>query len=157
MTDKTRTELPYRPCVGIMLLNKGGLIFTAERLDMPGAWQMPQGGVDDGEDIKTAALRELEEETSVPASHVKILKQTKDWITYDLPNELIGKLWGGKYRGQKQYWFLMQLTSSDDAIDIKTEIPEFGRWKWSTPKEVAAEIVPFKQALYRQILSELLD
>ncbi len=150
------SDLPYRPCVGIVLLNSNGEIFTAERMDRAGAWQMPQGGVDKGEELEQAALRELEEETSVPASAVTVLKQTADWIAYDLPEELIGVAWGGKYRGQKQHWFLMQLTGDENLINIETEHPEFKRWKWSNKQELVEEIVDFKRAVYTEVANELL-
>lgn len=149
-------DLPYRPCVGIMLINNDGLIFTAERLDMPGAWQMPQGGVDTGEDLETAAYRELEEEISVSANSVELVARTRDWIAYDLPDHLVGKVWGGKYRGQKQHWFLMRLMGDETTININTEIPEFGSWKWSSKEELLDEIVPFKKAVYEQVVAELL-
>lgn len=148
-------HLPYRPCVGIMLLNAEGLIFTAERLDKLGAWQMPQGGVDDGEELEAAALRELEEETSIPPSAVEIIKQTNDWIAYDLPEHLLGKAWGGKFRGQKQQWFLMRFIGDESLINLKTEHPEFGRWKWSTQDQLIEEIVPFKKATYQQVIDRL--
>jgi len=138
-----------------MLLNADNLIFTAERLDMPGAWQMPQGGVDNGEDLQTAALRELEEEISVRAAGVNILAHTNNWITYDLPGHLLGKVWGGKYKGQKQKWFLMRLTAPETTINLATKHPEFGRWKWSRRDDLLQEIVPFKKHVYSQILAEL--
>ncbi|TNE61142.1 MAG: RNA pyrophosphohydrolase [Alphaproteobacteria bacterium] len=149
-------SLPYRPCVGIMLVNAEGMVFTAERLDTPGAWQMPQGGVDPGEALEEAALRELEEEIGVPADAVDVLGQTRDWVMYDLPPHLLGVVWGGKYRGQKQQWFLMRLKADDSAINIDTEIPEFGRWKWSSTQELLDEIVPFKRPVYAQVVAELL-
>jgi len=150
-------DLPYRPCVGIMLLNSDGHIFTAERIDMPGAWQMPQGGVDKGEALQEAALRELEEEISVPSSAVTILGQTRDWITYDLPAHLIGKVWRGKYRGQKQHWFLMRFEGNNKHINLETKHPEFGRWKWSDRQELVAEIVPFKRHVYDAVVAEFLS
>ncbi len=150
------TDLPYRPCVGIMLVNAHGQIFTGERVDTPGAWQMPQGGIDEGESPEVAAVRELEEEIGVAPEHVKIIKATEDWVTYDLPDHLLGKAWGGKYRGQKQYWFLMELIAADDAINIQTDHPEFARWKWTTPDALVAEIVPFKQAVYTEVVKQLL-
>jgi len=149
-------ELPYRPCVGIMLLNANGHIFTAQRIDMPGAWQMPQGGIDAGENIQEAALRELEEETSIPPSAVSVLKQTADWINYDLPEHLLGKAWGGKFRGQKQHWFLMRFEGDESLINLDTEHPEFNAWKWSNPQELVEEIVFFKRPVYEAVVSELL-
>jgi len=154
MTD--RSNLPYRPCVGVMLINTHGLIFTAERLDMPGAWQMPQGGVDKGEELETAALRELEEETSIPSSAIEIMKQTNDWIHYDLPDHLLGKAWGGKFRGQKQHWFLMRFIGDETLVNLETDHAEFSRWKWSTRNELLDEIVPFKQSVYEKVSKELL-
>ncbi len=153
----SQNSLPYRPCVGIMLINSDGLIFTAERIDMPGAWQMPQGGVDEGEELQEAALRELEEEISVPESAVKILKKTNGWVYYDLPDHLLGKAWGGKYRGQKQQWFSMQLIGSETLINLDTEHPEFGRWKWSSAEQLVEEIVSFKKSVYEEIVAALLD
>ncbi|UTW55821.1 RNA pyrophosphohydrolase [Kordiimonas sp. SCSIO 12610] len=153
MPGKAELEnLPYRPCVGIMLINEDGQIFTAERLDKPGAWQMPQGGIDKGEDIEAAALRELEEETSVKPSDVKILAKTSDWISYDLPDHLVGKMWGGKFKGQKQQWYLMQLVASEHVIDLDVDHPEFAKWKWSSKHELIDEIVPFKQDVYKSVL-----
>jgi len=151
------SDLPYRPCVGIMLINAAGGIFTAERIDMPGAWQMPQGGVDEGESLKEAALRELEEETSIPRSAVTALNQTTDWIMYDLPDHLLGKVWGGKYRGQKQHWFLLRLDGDEALINLDTDHPEFSRWKWSNPDELVEEIVPFKRGVYEVVVKELLE
>ena len=153
---RTQTNLPYRPCVGIMLVNRNGNIFTGERLDTPGAWQMPQGGIDKGEAPEEAALRELEEEIGVTPCLVTVQKQTADWVLYDLPPHLLGKLWRGKYAGQKQLWFKMLLNSDDSAINIQTAHPEFGRWKWSDPKDVLAEIVDFKRGVYSTVLAELL-
>lgn len=150
-------DLPYRPCVGIVLVNTNGKIFTAERFDRPGAWQMPQGGVDEGEGLKEAAFRELEEETSVPASAVELITQTKNWVFYDLPPELVGKALEGKYRGQKQYWFLMKLMGDESLINLDTKHPEFSRWKWSTKEELVSEIVDFKRDVYEQVAGELLD
>lgn len=149
------TQLPYRPCVGMVLQNKDGLVFTGERLDTPGAWQMPQGGIDGGEDPLRAAYREIKEETGIPADALSLRTQTQDWLTYDLPKELIGKAFKGRYRGQKQRWFLFELEASDSVIDIKQKVPEFSRWRWSTPEETLADIVAFKRDLYKQVFKSL--
>ena len=149
--------LPYRPCVGVMLVNNRGLIFTAQRIDSPSpAWQMPQGGIDKGEDVEAAAFRELFEETGVSSELASVVSKTEDWITYDLPEELIGKLWKGKYRGQKQKWFLMRYSGTDDQIDISQEPREFSRWKWTAPDELVDQIVPFKRHVYAAVLDAFL-
>jgi len=149
-------HLPYRPCAGVLLTNAEGLIFTGERIDTPGAWQMPQGGIDAGESAEQAALRELTEEISVPADAVIIIGKTADWITYDLPPHLIGKAFKGKYRGQKQMWFHLRLDGPDSLINIATKQPEFARWRWSSPAEVLDNIVSFKRNVYAQVLAELI-
>ena len=151
----TYDHLPYRPCVGIMLRNAQGEIWVGERIDTPGAWQMPQGGIDKGESIESAALRELEEEISVTAVNVSIISNTSDWIKYDLPDHLIKdkKVWGGKYRGQKQRWFLLQLKCDDSAISIETKHPEFARWQWIEPDKILDLIVPFKRQVYETVLN----
>jgi putative (di)nucleoside polyphosphate hydrolase len=146
--------LPYRPCVGVMLVNKNGHVFVGERLDTPDAWQMPQGGIDDGEDARDAAVRELWEETGVDPKAVTIAAQTTDWLTYDLPDHLLGKAWKGKYRGQKQLWFLLRFNGSDDDISIDTKHPEFAKWKWSPTTDLVGEIVPFKKAIYEAVVAE---
>jgi putative (di)nucleoside polyphosphate hydrolase len=151
------TDLPYRPCAGVVLVNAQGLIFTGERIDTPGAWQMPQGGIDKGEDPHTAALRELEEETGLPAATVSVEAETPDWVLYDLPDHLMGKMWGGRYRGQKQKWFLLRFSGTDDQIDITRHHKEFSRWRWSTPDQVLADIVPFKRAVYDQVIAAFRD
>lgn len=146
-------DLPYRPCVGVMLVNADGRIFAGQRLDSDSpAWQMPQGGIDDGEKPRAAALRELWEETGIPADQVELIGKTHHWLTYDLPPELLGKVWGGKYRGQRQKWFLFRFLGADDAVDIKTEHPEFSSWKWIAPDEMLAAIVPFKRAVYMRVV-----
>lgn len=146
-------NLPYRPCVGVMLINAQGQIFAAQRLDSPvAAWQMPQGGIDDGEKPGEAALRELFEETGVTADLVEKLSKTTDWVTYDLPPELLGKIWGGKYRGQRQKWFLYRYLGSDDQINIATDHPEFSEWRWIGADEMIASIVPFKRAVYAEVV-----
>ena len=148
-------DLPYRPCAGIMLVNAEGKVFVGSRLDMPSdAWQMPQGGIDEGETPETAALRELYEETGVPAEKAEIVAESRGWIDYDLPPDLIGRLWGGRYRGQRQKWFLMAFTGTDDDIDLNVHHKEFGDWRWAEPAQLPNLIVQFKSDLYRRILAE---
>ena len=145
--------LPYRPCVGIVLVNREGLIFTGQRIDNPvPAWQMPQGGIDDGEKPRAAALRELWEETGITGDLVEFVAKTPDWVTYDLPPELLGKVWGGKYRGQRQKWFLFRYLGRDDQVAIATEHPEFSCWRWIGADEMIASIVPFKRAVYQEVV-----
>jgi len=146
-------DLPYRPCVGIMLIDARGLIFVGQRLDaaVP-AWQMPQGGIDEGEKLRAAAWRELREETSISADKAEVLVKMDGWLTYDLPPDLLGKAWGGKYRGQRQKWFLMRYIGADDAIRLDTDHPEFARWKWIAADEMLAGIVPFKRDVYARVI-----
>ena len=147
------TGLPYRPCVGVTLINPAGLIWAGRRLDSTAdAWQMPQGGIDVGEKPRAAALRELEEETGINASHVKVLAKTHHWLTYDLPPELLGKVWGGKYRGQRQKWFLLRFDGDDSEVDIAKEHPEFAAWRWIAADELLASIVPFKRDVYAKVI-----
>jgi putative (di)nucleoside polyphosphate hydrolase len=151
---RSGTDLPYRPCVGVMLINPAGLIFAGQRVDSEtAAWQMPQGGIDDGEKPRAAALRELWEETGVTADLVEFVAKTDDWVTYDLPPELLGRVWGGKYRGQRQKWFLYRFTGRDDQVNIATDHPEFARWKWITADAMIAAIVPFKRDVYAQVIA----
>lgn len=156
MTDLA--ALPYRPCVGIMLANRSGQIFVAQRLDNKDSpwrdcWQMPQGGIDEGEDARTAAIRELTEETGIVPALADILGEYPGDLLYDLPDDLMGKIWGGKYRGQSQRWFLMRFTGEDQDINIATEHPEFSDWKWTDPATLVELIVPFKRDIYRQLLN----
>ncbi|MEO0500889.1 MAG: RNA pyrophosphohydrolase [Pseudomonadota bacterium] len=150
-----KSGLPYRPCVGIMLLNAAGEVFTARRLDNPADyWQMPQGGIDPGESPRTAALRELEEETGIRPGSVDILSESANWLHYDLPDELVGKMWGGRFCGQSQRWFAMRFLGRDVDIDIETEHPEFSEWRWAGRETLPDRIVPFKTQLYRDVLAE---
>ena len=151
-------DLPYRPCVGVMLIDGRGRIFAGQRLDSPvAAWQMPQGGIDAGEKPRAAALRELGEETGIAPGLVEFIAKTGGWVTYDLPPELLGKVWGGKYRGQKQRWFLFRYLGHDGQIDIATEHPEFSEWRWVTADEMLAAIVPFKRDVYEQVVAAFRD
>ncbi|QBY01933.1 RNA pyrophosphohydrolase [Rhodophyticola sp. CCM32] len=155
MTPEQIAALPYRPCVGVVLLNADGLVFAGQRADMATpAWQMPQGGVDKGEKPETAAYRELLEETGVDAGHVTLIGQTADWLYYDLPAEVVPNRWGGKYRGQKQMWFLMRLEAEDRVIDLCHKDVEFSDWRWISAAELLDVIVPFKRGIYTQVLKE---
>ncbi len=146
------TVAEYRPCVGVVLLNADGLIFTGERVDTPGAWQMPQGGIDDGEIAQDAAYRELEEETGVAGDSIKLEAELPNWIHYDLPEHLVGKLWKGRFKGQKQKWFLFRFSGEDSQVDLTKHDQEFSRWRWSTAEEVVRDIVPFKRSVYQQVI-----
>jgi putative (di)nucleoside polyphosphate hydrolase len=151
MTDPT--TLPYRPCAGVMLVNRAGRVFVGQRIDSTlEAWQMPQGGIDSGEDAETAAIRELGEETGVRAEEVELVAVAPDELFYDLPPELVGKVWRGKWRGQRQRWFLFRFLGQDSDIDIATPHPEFRSWRWADPSDLPAMIVPFKKALYEAVL-----
>ncbi|KQT32413.1 RNA pyrophosphohydrolase [Sphingomonas sp. Leaf412] len=148
------TDLPYRPCAGIMLLNREGRVFVGQRIDTTlEAWQMPQGGIDPGEDARAAALRELGEETGIAPDKVSFVAEAVEELVYDLPPELIGTVWKGKYRGQRQRWFLFRFDGEDSDIRIDTAHPEFRAWRWVAPHELPDVIVPFKRRLYEQVLA----
>lgn len=171
MTDAF-AQLPYRPCVGVMLVNAQGRVFVGQRIDTRGiaradgdfaqsgggegdAWQMPQGGIDPGEDIRTAALRELAEETGVSADKAEIVAISAHEHLYDLPAALLGKLWKGRYRGQRQTWVLMRFLGSDADVRLDAHDPaEFAAWKWVDPAELPGLIVPFKRAVYAAVVAE---
>ena len=151
---KNKKELPLRLGVGIALLNHENKIFVGKRIDNPeNSWQMPQGGVDKNEDFLQAAKRELEEETSVRT--VEVIKVLNEWLTYDLPKNLLGKLWKGKYRGQKQKWFIMKFLGKNDEINIRTKKPEFLDWKWIKPSDLPGVAVNFKVSIYKKLVEEL--
>ena len=156
MTLPESTRALYRPAVGIMLINEAGKIFVGRRIDMPAglaAWQMPQGGIDPGETPRQAALRELAEE--VGTARAEILAESRVWLHYDLPPEIAGGMWGGRYRGQRQKWFAMRFLGEDADIDpAATEHPEFDAWKWAAPARLPELIVPFKRQLYLDVLAE---
>ncbi len=158
MTPEEIEQLPYRPCVGVMLANTRGHVFVGQRIDREqAAWQMPQGGVDKGEKTLDAALRELEEETGITPNLVTIESETAGLIRYDVPHELVPNIWKGRYRGQEQKWFLMRFHGADDQINLQTKHPEFSAWKWLPKTELSDAIVPFKRAVYEQVLAEFDD
>jgi len=146
-------DLPYRRGVGMMVVNKDNLIFVGKRLDSKGdTWQMPQGGIDEDETILEAGIRELLEETNIRS--VEVIAESKNWFYYDVPQSLVGKLWNGKYRGQKQKWLLLKFTGDEKEINIATEEPEFAEWKWVEIDRLPNLIVSFKKTLYNSIVEE---
>ena len=148
------SDLPYRPCVGIMLFNKDGKVFVGKRIDQTvEGWQMPQGGIDKGESPTEAARRELLEE--VGTDKAEIMAEMEDWVTYDLPEHLIGVAFHGKYKGQKQKWFAMRFTGTDGDIDLTAHEPEFSAFQWVAPDKLAELIVPFKRETYRKVIAAL--
>ncbi len=158
MTEAEILALPYRPCVGMVLMNRDGLVFAGRRIDSAEvAWQMPQGGIDPGEDPREAALRELEEETGVPPDAVEIIAEAPDWILYDLPHALVPKVWKGRFRGQQQRWFLMRFDGDDAMIDIDRKHAEFSEWRWAPPDELISLIVPFKRPTYEAVFAAFRD
>ena len=151
---KKLNELPLRNGVGIVVLNNDNKVFVAKRIDNPkNFWQMPQGGVDEDEDFLKAAYRELEEETSI--KNVELIKELNGMTTYELPNRLLGIIWKGKYRGQKQKWFLMKFTGKDEEINIKTENPEFLDWKWVELDQITEVVVDFKLHVYKELKAKI--
>lgn len=153
-------HLPYRPCAGFMLVNADGLVFVGQRIDPSahGYWQMPQGGIDKGEDVREAALRELHEEIGVSPDLVDVIAPASRTIRYDLPPELVGKVWKGKYRGQEQHWFLGRFLGTDADIDLEAhDPPEFNEWRWIAPGLLPELIIPFKRAVYEDVLAEFRD
>ena len=155
MSTDTDQPTAYRPCVGVMLVNEDGKAFVGRRIDTKEGdwWQMPQGGIDKGEDLELALWRELHEETGVTQECATLIKRMAEDIAYDLPEDLMGKLWGGKYRGQKQSWFLLRFTGTDSDINLDAhKPPEFCDWKWVDPEELPNMIIPFKKRVYRTVL-----
>ena len=151
-------SLAYRPAAGVMLINPAREVWVGQRLDSTlEAWQMPQGGLDPGETPLEGALRELEEETGIRRDLVELIAQAKNELTYDLPDELMGKLWKGKWRGQRQSWFLMRFNGADADVNLATEHPEFRAWRWVPSVELPALIVPFKKKLYEDVLEAFAD
>ncbi len=158
MTPEEIAALPYRPCVGVMLVNPAGHVFVGQRIDNPGpALQMPQGGIDKGETPQQAALRELWEETGVTEDLVRIEAETEDWLTYDLPHDLVPRIWKGRFRGQRQKWVLMRFQGEDAQINIATDHPEFSEWHWLPPEQLVDRIVPFKREVYAAVLAQFRD
>ncbi len=153
MSGVDPAALPYRSGVGVMLLNRDGRVWVGERHDRPGAWQMPQGGIDSGEAPRAAAMRELEEETG--ARNVEVLAEKGDWLAYDLPPELVARVWGGRYRGQRQKWFACRFLGEDGEIELGASgHGEFSAWRWVGIVELPRLVVPFKRALYETVLEE---
>ncbi|MBI13951.1 MAG: RNA pyrophosphohydrolase [Deltaproteobacteria bacterium] len=146
------SELPYRSCVGITLFNQDKKVLVAERLDYPGNWQMPQGGIDSGETPAQAAMRELKEE--IGTNHAEIMERAKGWLFYDLPEHLKGERLKGKYRGQKQIWFAMLFKGNDSEINLQTKKPEFIDWNWVELENVIDLIVPFKKTVYESVVEQ---
>ncbi len=154
-TGKETSILPYRPCAGVVLFRDDGSVFAGKRIDNPvDAWQMPQGGIDFGELPEEAALRELREETGVSSARVTVEAQSQDWLRYDLPDELLGKIWGGKFRGQEQMWFAMRFLGTDADVNIETDNAEFCEWRWMEPADLIESIVPFKRDLYIAVFKD---
>ena len=152
--DNKFTDLPLRNCVGIVVLNKENKIFVAKRIDNPkNFWQMPQGGVDKDEDFLSAAYRELEEETSI--KDVELIREIDEILTYELPKHLVGIIWKGKYKGQKQKWFIMRYLGTDDKININTKKPEFLEWKWIDLDMITEVVVDFKLEVYKKLKSQI--
>ena len=146
--------LPYRAGVGVMLINDRDEVFVGQRLDSTlEAWQMPQGGIDAGEDPHAAALRELEEETGIRRDLAELIAETDGWLCYDLPDDLIGKIWKGRYCGQRQKWYAMRFRGTDADVDLQTAYPEFRAWQWAPAGELPKLIVPFKRDLYADVLA----
>ena len=155
MTPEEIAKLPYRPCVGIMIINKDGLVFVANRIDSPkSGWQMPQGGIEEGEEPRDALFRELGEETGLEPSMVSLVAECADWISYDLPEGRVQQHWNGRYRGQTQKWFLLRFNAEDDQINIDTDEPEFSEWRWQDPSELPGNVIPMKQKTYAAVLAE---
>lgn len=154
--EKYLQKLPYRPGVGMMILNDKLEVFVGKRIDTKTeAWQMPQGGIDDGENPSESVLREMREE--IGTDKAEIISETKQWYHYDLPFYLIGKLWNGRYRGQRQKWYLLKYFGNDQDINIESEHPEFSIWKWVKIEELPQIIVPFKKNLYISVMEEFRD
>ncbi len=154
--SKQPSDLPYRPCVGMMLFNREGQVFVGKRIDQTlEAWQMPQGGIDEGESPPAACFRELEEE--VGTRRAEILREHPDWLTYELPPHLVGFALEGKYRGQKQKWFALRLLGPDSEINIETPHQEFSDWKWVPIGELMRLIVPFKRDIYAKVVTAFSD
>jgi putative (di)nucleoside polyphosphate hydrolase len=155
-------DLPYRPCVGVVVLNREGLVFVGRRIggpehvDLTHAWQMPQGGIDPGEDPWPAALRELREETNIRS--VERAGEIAEWLNYDIPREIVDVAWKGKYRGQTQKWFAMRFTGAESEIDVAhpdgAAEPEFAAWRWEKLQDVPDLVVPFKRAVYERVAQE---
>lgn len=158
MTPEEISKLPYRENVGVMLVNENGHVFVGQRMDseVP-AWQMPQGGIDKGEDAKSAALRELEEETGVSSDLVTLVAESADWIAYDLPHDIVPRIWKGRFKGQKQKWFLLKFHGSDAQINIEVDHQEFSEWRWLPFEDLVNNIVPFKRAVYQQVVEEFAE
>ncbi len=149
-------DLPYRPCVGMMLINREGLVFVGRRIEQTvEGWQMPQGGIDDGESPRAAALRELREE--IGTDKAEVLREHPDWLCYDLPVHLLGVALHGRYRGQRQKWLALRFTGDDSDINVATEVPEFAEWKWLAMEALPRLIVPFKRDTYNQVIAQFRD